>query len=208
MRIKITTKNNAQLQPVLRQQGNTLTGIIIGLVIGLSIAVLVAYMINKASSPFNNKNGKTDKADITPAQMQDPNKPMYGSKDAVTQAAKEVVTNATEASKAAQNENKIPEAKPVDVIAATASAAKVDVVDDKYIYFLQIGAFKDQLDAEASRAKLALIGIEASVSEKVADTGTLYRVRIGPFDHIEAMNKMRTKLSENSVDTAIVRTAK
>lgn len=208
--LKTTINNNAQCKRVLRQQGNTLIGIIIGLIIGLSVAVLVAYMINKSSTPFSNKNSKT--VEVAPVQMQDPNKPMYGSKEAVTQAAKEVVTNAAEASKAAQNANKIPEvkpdAKPVDATATAASVVKVDAADDKYIYFLQIGAFKDQLDAEALRAKLALIGMEASVSEKAADTGTLYRVRIGPFDHIEAMNKMRTKLTENSVDTVIVRTAK
>ncbi len=199
-----------------RQSGNTLTGIIIGLVIGLSIAVVVALVINKASTPFTNKNGKSDKADLPVTQMQDPNKPLYGSKDAVSLAAKEVA-----ASKAAEA------AKPADALAAAASAAtapastaatpavpapttapKPEASDDKYIYFLQIGAFKEVADAESARAKLALVGVEAAVSEKAGENGVLHRVRVGPFDSFDAMNKMRAKLSENSVETAIVRSAK
>jgi cell division protein FtsN len=199
-----------------RQSGNTLTGIIIGLVIGLSIAVIVALVINKASTPFTNKNGKSDKADLPVTQMQDPNKPLYGNKDAVSLAAKEVA-----ASKAAEA------AKPADALAAAASAAtapastaatpavpapttasKPEASDDKYIYFLQIGAFKEVADAESARAKLALVGVEAAVSEKAGENGVLHRVRVGPFDSFDAMNKMRAKLSENSVETAIVRSAK
>lgn len=195
-----------------RQLGNTLTGIIIGLVIGLSIAVVVALVITKTSTPFTNKNGKSDKVDLPVAQMQDPNKPMYASKDAVNQAAKEVAdSKAAEALKPA-----VVAATPASVPAVSASApvaqalaaSKPDVVDDKYIYFLQVGAFKEIAEAESARAKLALVGVEASVSEKNNEGAVLHRVRVGPFDHVDAMNKMRTKLSESGVDTVIVRSAK
>ena len=94
------------------QRGSTLTGVIIGLVIGLAIAVGVAMVITKTSTPFTNKNGKTDKADLPLAQMQDPNKPLYGNKDAVSLAAKEVA-----ASKA------VEAAKPADALSAAANAA-------------------------------------------------------------------------------------
>lgn len=197
-----------------RQSGNTLTGIIIGLVIGLSIAVIVALVINKASTPFTNKNSKSDKTDLPLAQMQDPNKPLYGNKDAVSQAAKEVAANKTAES-----------AKPTDALSAAANAAapasvaavpaapvaaasKPEVADDKYIYFLQIGAFKEVADAESARAKLAMIGVEANVSDKASENGVLHRVRVGPFDSFDGMNKMRAKLSENSVETAVVRSAR
>ncbi|MFZ6801718.1 SPOR domain-containing protein [Undibacterium sp. Di24W] len=193
------------------QAGSTLTGIIIGLVIGLAIAVVVALVITKTPTPFTNKNAKSDKADLPVAQMQDPNKPLYGSKDAVNQAAKEVA-----GSKAAET------IKPATAVGAPASvatapaapaapvaaASKPEVADDKYIYYLQVGAFKEVAEAESARAKLALVGVEASVSEKNNDGNVLHRVRVGPFDHADAMNKMRAKLSESGVDTAIVRSAK
>nr|WP_314863124.1 SPOR domain-containing protein [uncultured Undibacterium sp.] len=189
-----------------RQAGSTLTGIIIGLVIGLAIAVVVALVITKTPTPFTNKNGKSDKTDLPVAQMQDPNKPLYGSKDAVNQAAKEVAgSKAAEAIKPAP-----PVGAPASVaaVAPAVAASKPEVADDKYIYYLQIGAFKEIAEAESARAKLALVGVEASVSEKNNDGNILHRVRVGPFDHADAMNKMRAKLSESGVDTAIVRSAK
>ena len=189
-----------------RQAGSTLTGIIIGLVIGLAIAVVVALVITKTPTPFTNKNGKSDKTDLPVAQMQDPNKHLYGSKDAVNQAAKEVAgSKAAEAIKPAP-----PVGAPASVaaVAPAVAASKPEVADDKYIYYLQIGAFKEIAEAESARAKLALVGVEASVSEKNNDGNVLHRVRVGPFDHADAMNKMRAKLSESGVDTAIVRSAK
>lgn len=80
--------------------------------------------------------------------------------------------------------------------------------EDKWIYYLQAGAFRDASDAEKTRANLALLGFEASVSERNGDNGVLYRVRIGPFNQVEAMNRARGKLSENGVDVAVVRNQK
>ena len=197
------------LNTMQRQHGNTLVGIIIGLVIGLSIAVVVALVINKASTPFTNKNAKSEKADVPVAQMQDPNKPLFGSKDAVAQAAKEVAASkAAEAAAALKPAD--PAVNPANVPASAASAATAPaaaVAEDKFVYHLQIGAFKEVADAEAARAKLALIGIEASLTEKSGDGGSLHRVRVGPFD-ADAMNKMRARLSENGVESVVVRSAK
>lgn len=208
-----------------RQDGGTLMGLILGLVIGLGIAVAVALLITKTSMPFTNKNIKTDKVDAPVTQMQDPNKPLYGSKDAVKEAAKDVA-KAIDGSKPADTVTKAAEVKVETKPAPTPAeknpekaadktevktpdaAAKTDVVDDKYIYFLQAGAFRELTDAESARAKLALLGFEAKISEKASDNGNLYRVRIGPFAQLEIMNRMRSKLSENSVDVAVVRTAK
>ncbi len=76
--------------PVRRQQGNTLVGIIIGLVIGLGIAVVVALVITKGSSPFTDKSGRAGKAaEPTAGQIADPNKPMYGNKEAAKEAARD-----------------------------------------------------------------------------------------------------------------------
>lgn len=192
-------------------------GIIIGLVIGLGIAVAVALLITKSSTPFTNKSGKADKTDAPVTQMQDPNRPLYGSKDAAKDAAKELA-KAQEGAKSGEAANKNPEDRSEAKVAATPAeknevksaegAGKTDAADDKYVYFLQAGAFREKADAESARAKLALIGFEANISEKPSDTGNLYRVRIGPFNQVETMNRIRAKLSENSVDVAVVRAAK
>lgn len=211
-----------------RQQGGTLLGIIIGLIVGLAIAVIVALAITRTSLPFTNKNGAQPAAEPAGGQISDPNKPLYGNKAAAKEAAKDFVRE-PEAAAAVQiqPEAKAPvpksEVKP-DVKAenkapvvdkstaekpkAADAAPKTDAADDKFTYFLQAGAFRDQADAESAKAKLALLGVEARISERASDNGTLYRVRVGPFGQLETMNRMRSKLSENGVDVAVVRSPK
>jgi cell division protein FtsN len=212
-----------------KQRGGTLLGIIIGLVIGLGIALGVAVTINKTPLPFTDKSGKQTKVD-TPNQITDPNKPLYGNKSAAKEAAKDFIKESEPPANTAaqQPENKVPPAdQPTDKTAEKLKkpepkAAEVKIgdgvkdsakdapkaEDDKFNYYLQAGAFREQADAEAMRAKLALMGVEAKISERQSENGMLYRVRVGPFGQLDAMNKVRSKLSENSVDAAVLRVAK
>jgi cell division protein FtsN len=210
-----------------RQTGGTLLGIIIGLIVGLGIALGVAVTITKSSLPFLSKPVRSEKAaELTPGQATDPNKPLYGNKEPAKEAAKDFAKPA-EAEQSADKkpaqladkpknevkpaETKAAEAKqqPADNKDAPAAAAKSDNPDDKWIYYLQAGAFREQSDAEGTRAKLALSGFEANISERPSESGgPLYRVRLGPFSQLEVMNRIRSKLSDNGIDVAVVRTAK
>src|SRR5450830_1358481 len=234
----------SRFSPARRQQGNTLVGIIIGLVVGLGIAVVVALMITKGSSPFTDKSGgKAGKsAEPTAGQIADPNKPMYGNKEAAKEAARdfskeprELSTPGTQvatpaAPAPAAPAAAVPKAPPADPLqeligtlkdkpalktpAATpapqakAESKAADAASDKWIYYLQAGAFQNMADAESTRGKLALLGFEAAISDRSTDNGVLHRVRIGPFNQVDAMNRARTKLSENGVDVAVVRNQK
>ena len=60
-------------------------------------------------------------------------------------------------------------------------------------------------DAENTRAKLALLGFEAAITDRSTDGGVLHRVRVGPYGGVEAMNKARAKLLDSGIDVAIVR---
>ena len=225
-----------------RQQGNTLVGIIIGLVIGLGIAVVVALVITKGASPFTDKSGRAGKsAEPTAGQIADPNKPMYGNKEAAKEAARDFSKEPREigaptqpaAPATAPAPAQQPKAPPPDALqeligtlkdkpapktpaaapaaqakAETKAEAKTDAAGDKWIYYLQAGAFHDMADAESTRGKLALLGFEAAISDRSTDAGVLHRVRIGPFNQLEAMNRARTKLSENGIDVAVVRNQK
>ncbi|HXA47728.1 MAG TPA: SPOR domain-containing protein [Burkholderiaceae bacterium] len=222
--------NYAQ-QSYRRQHGGTVVGIIIGLIIGLAIALVVAVAITKTSLPFLNKVGKADKApELTAGQTADPNKPLYGNNGAAKEAAKDIAANTAGAdgkpadgkpvaTPAGAPTAPVAPSKPADAKATEApkaaeptpavAAAKPDNADDKWMYYLQAGAFREQADAENSKAKLALAGFEASISDRSADSGgALYRVRIGPFNQLETMNKVRGKLSDNGIDVAVVRIAK
>ncbi len=48
---------------------------------------------------------------------------------------------------------------------------------------MQAGAFARSEDAEQQRAKLAMLGIESKLTEREQSGRTVYRVRVGPFDH-------------------------
>jgi cell division protein FtsN len=98
----------------------------------------------------------------------------------------------------------VPAAAP----AAPAAQAPAAAGGDGYIYYLQAGAFREMSDAEGARAKLALLGFEASISDRTSDSGVLHRVRMGPYNQVEAMNKARAKLQGSGVDVAIVRNQK
>jgi cell division protein FtsN len=211
-----------RLAPPRRQNGNTLTGIIIGLIIGLGIAVAVALAITKGATPFTDKSNKLGKmAEPTAGQVSDPNKPLYGSKDAAREANRQL----SEKPKPAEADPlaaviatmKDPadlkaEGKPVPVVPSAAPAphdlARVAAADDKVVYFLQAGAFREMSDAENTRAKLALLGFEAAVSDRTSDAGVLHRVRVGPYNQVDAMNKARAKLIDAGIDVAIVRNQK
>lgn len=218
-----------------RQQGNTLVGIIIGLVVGLGIAVVVALVISKGNSPFTDKSGKVGKStEPTAGQIADPNKPMYGNKEAAREAARDFSKEPRElalpgqitapAAPATTPRPPPPDAlqeligtlkdKPAPKAAAPAPAAapppqaKADAAGDKWIYYLQAGAFHEMADAESTRGKLALLGFEAAISDRSTDAGVLHRVRVGPFNQVDAMNRARTKLSDNGIDVAVVRNSK
>jgi cell division protein FtsN len=233
--------NNRQMHFYRQQCGGTLLGLIIGLIVGLAIAVVVALVITKGATPFTNKTGKQEKLlEPTPGQIADPNKPLYGNKDAAKEAAKDFVKDPNIIKPDAQStENKVDQQVPkkaqakqehivgekpaVDKTGKSDKAdikvgepkdlskdvpTKAEAADEKSIYYLQAGAFRDQSEAENARAKLALLGVEARISDRTSDAGILYRVRIGPFSQVEAMNKVRNKLSESGMDVAVVRNQK
>lgn len=74
-------------------------------------------------------------------------------------------------------------------------------------YLLQAGSFRQAADADALRANLALIGIEARIQIVELPGGeTWHRVRIGPFDDLSAVNQARARMAANQIDAIMLRT--
>ena len=228
----MTAFRNRSYQSFTRQRGSTLTGLIIGLILGLGIAVAVALTITKGASPFTDKTVKAGRpADPAPGQAQDPNKPMYANRDAAREANKEISEKAAARTSGAPAaaDTKPADADPLgQAIAAMkdTAPAKAEPKPDtrvasaspapgaapaaagatgEYVYYLQAGAFRGMADAEATRAKLALLGFEATISDRTTDSGVLHRVRLGPFNQVETMTKARAKLVDSGVVVDIVR---
>jgi cell division protein FtsN len=79
------------------------------------------------------------------------------------------------------------------------------VGSDPFFYFVQAGAFRTPEDAEAQRAKLSLMGVEAKVTEREQSGRQVFRVRVGPFDKKEDADRSKERLEAGGVETALVR---
>lgn len=208
------------------QRGNLVLGLIIGVVIGLAAALAVAVYVTKVPVPFMNK-GQNRTADQDAAEARknkdwDPNAPLYGknparpapaASGAVTTppvAAASAPKGAASAPKAAENKPAVTGGDPLgDLARAKAAAAPAPVPAtagaDPFLYFIQAGAFRTPEDAEAQRAKLSLIGLEAKVTEREQSGRTVYRVRIGPFERKEEADRQKERLEAGGVEAALVR---
>jgi cell division protein FtsN len=72
-------------------------------------------------------------------------------------------------------------------------------------YFVQVGAFNSPEDAQAQRAKMALMGLDARITEREQAGRTVFRVRLGPFERQEEAEKMKTELHTGGTEAALVR---
>ena len=98
---------------------------------------------------------------------------------------------------------------PAGIAAArAASAPSSKPLPDPFIYFVQAGAYGQSEDAEQQRARLAMLGLEARLSEREQAGKTMYRVRIGPFDRKDDAEATKEKLSGAGVEAALVRVQK
>ena len=72
-------------------------------------------------------------------------------------------------------------------------------------YILQAGSFKNAADAEQMKAQLALMGSVATVQTVTVNGETWHRVRIGPFEGARKADEMRRMLSDNRIDTLVMK---
>jgi cell division protein FtsN len=69
-----------------------------------------------------------------------------------------------------------------------------------------VGAFATEEDADNMKAKLALLGFEAQVqTATIPNKGILHRVRVGPLDNLDQINKSKTELSSNGFKADLIK---
>jgi cell division protein FtsN len=71
-------------------------------------------------------------------------------------------------------------------------------------YFVQAGAFANVTDAEAVKARLALLGVSMALSPRERDGQVLQRVRTAPLAAVDA-EKLRNTLKANGIETSLVK---
>jgi cell division protein FtsN len=199
------------------QAGSVIVGIIIGVVLGLAAALAVAVYVTKVPVPFMNKGqsrtAEQDAAETRKNRDWDPNAPLYGKNPAkaVPPAPPGVIAPAPPAATIPAPAIAPPVAPAVkgkpsaDPLGDFAAARTATPAADPFFYFVQAGAFRTPEDAEAQRAKLSLMGIDAKVTEREQSGRQVFRVRVGPFDKREDADRQKEKLESGGVETALVR---
>ena len=184
-----------------RSEGGFLLGIFVGVVIGLAVALGIAFYLNKTPIPFLAANKAKSEAEKAPAgkgtsiaglpqgsaaPAPSPEKPKFdfyrilpGSEEPVTEK---------------------------EIRERTRAAAKGQQDGPKDVYFIQAGSFQNPAEADNQKARLAILGYESSVEPaNLPDKGTWYRVRLGPYNKVEEINKVRATLAQNGIDASLVK---
>jgi cell division protein FtsN len=91
---------------------------------------------------------------------------------------------------------------PASTQAASAPAA---ARDDGARYLLQAGAFGASGDAEAVKARIALLGLSARVESAQVEGRTVYRVRMGPYGSAGELAEAKRKLADGGLPALAIR---
>lgn len=154
----------------------------LGAVFAFAVSAGVALWITKAPIPFVAKVQQGSKlVDITMDGKQDPNQNLYAEGQGV----------------------ELNTAKVATVKAGDAAAEEDSAVPVKY--WVQTGAFSQNVDAESMRARIAFIGLDAQIVYRNERGQRLYRVRIGPFETQEQAEEIKQTLADNSIKGELLR---
>ena len=212
-------------------------GLIVGLAIAVVVAVYITkapvpFVARGGAQPKPSEAGNvvnTLPAPVQPApqasapQAADPNAPLWSRVPAkpVDQAADQnnpppgITIHPAQPSSAPQVAS-APGAKPPKppvtasnekpVTDPIAEIARQDAA--KTGYFLQVGAYKSSEDAERQKGNLAMQGFEAKVTQREVNGATMYRVRLGPFNSLDEMTAVRSRLQSTGVESSVIRFAR
>lgn len=73
------------------------------------------------------------------------------------------------------------------------------------IYYLQAGSFRKIDEANSMRARVILLGTEASIQSVTLDQDTWHRVRVGPYKDPSRLREVRQRLRDNKIETLLIR---
>lgn len=201
------------MKHVRHQGGGFVLGLIVGLLLGLALALGVALYITKAPVPFINKvpqrTAEQDQAEQARNRSWDPNAPLAGNPRPATAASaasapRTPAPGAASAPGSARDPAAIlsgsatPGPSPAAAPAAASAPAGI-------IFFVQAGVFARTDEAEQQRARLAMLGYAAKLSEREQHGRVVYRVRMGPYSTREEAESQQSRLLGASIESQLVR---
>jgi cell division protein FtsN len=170
-----------------------LTGLLIGFLLGVAASLAVVMFIKGGDSPFENKSGVSakDLSQIDDSPEAPADKPSKAETDK-TRFDFYTILPGSESQVTAEEESKLKEEQPEP--------------EAKNSYFLQVGAFQTETEADNMKAKLALQGFEAQVqTATIPDKGVWHRVRVGPLTDLDQINKTKSELATNGFQADLIK---
>lgn len=197
-------KPNAEKPRSSKKGSPFLTGLLIGVLFGVAASLSVVMYIKGDNSPFSLQSGKEPTKPLADKIKEDSNAEAEKS-DAEKNALTSVDNNenptrfdfytilpGSESKVTKEEEIKINENEPQPVIQNS--------------YFLQVGAFQTEEEADNLKAKLALQGFEAVVqTASIPNKGIWHRVRVGPLNDLEQINKTKGDLLSNGFSADLIK---
>src|SRR5499426_3397950 len=182
-----------------RSSGGFLFGLFTGVVIGLAVSLAIAFYLNKSPVPL-----------LAGSKPKPPEKDAKAPSIAgLAQTASAPTTSAPEKPKfdfykiLPGAEEPVTERELRERMRANKSGQQEASKD---VYFIQAGSFQNPADADNQKARLAILGFESSVEPaNLPDKGTWYRVRLGPYNKLEEINRIRQALAQNGIDASLVK---
>jgi len=198
--------------------GGTLLGLFIGLALGISLAGAVAFYIMKAGNPYQpataGKDVAREPARTARGEPAAPDKPRFDFYK-ILPGIEEAKVPPKAAEKPAMDRATVERAMTPDKAADKSVVAKVDerppaeaarAPKPTERFWLQAGSFAQESDAENLKARLALAGWEAEVqSASLQDKGVRYRVRLGPYDNTDELNRIKGELGKRGFEVAVIK---
>jgi cell division protein FtsN len=184
-----------------RSEGNFLLGMVVGVVLGLAVALAVALYLNKTPMPFTSHTakpaGKASPESDTPIAGLPSPAPSLSSAEKPKFDFYKILPG---------QEEPVTEKELRDRTRQARTQPSSQPGAPKDVYFIQAGSFQNPAEADNQKARLAILGFDSSVEPaNLPDKGTWYRVRLGPYNKVEDLNKVRQALAQNGIDASLVK---
>src|SRR5699024_1940821 len=176
----------------------------------------VALFVTRAPMPFADKFTREPAQTLLPdvRDAPDPNIGLRGSSSQTMPPAQETKPSAPGSDKPSPSDTEIQELdKLIANLAQTGEPAQPEKepapaskpATPSASYYLQAGSFRSASDAESMQARILMLGLPVQIEQAQLDGSTINRVRVGPFNGIDAMNQARTQLGDEKIESSVVR---
>jgi len=220
----MTRKGRTRARPTLRSSrtdaGGTLLGMFIGIAVGILLAGALAFYLMRAGNPYqaaapakeSTRESGRDAAKVAKAEPAAADRPRFDFYK-ILPGIEEPKVQGKAADKPAPDKATVERAITPDKADKTiakadertsAEASRTPKSSERF--WLQAGSFAGASDAENLKARLALAGWEAEVqTATLSDKAVRYRVRLGPYDNTDELNRVKGELGKRGFDVAVIK---